>query len=351
MKIKPCLISFLVSSLSLPLMADIFTLKDGTTLDAVILSDAGDSYLLEVQFSKTIKDERKVLKSDVVKIQRAQLDLKAFEPLAKLLPTPDLLAVDDYNRSIATVKKFIQDFPQSPKLKDAKAMLETLNSESAQVAAGGIKFDGKMLTPAEYQANAYDLDARVKEAQIRRMIADNQVLPALRLFSEFDREFSTSISRGALLSTIKQLIGNHLAEIKVALANLDALTKKRTTGLTQMSTDDRNNALSAIKEENDRIEANYKAEKEAKQIWLTTTPYHKASMDDAIRNGELELTRINAVKTTLGVEGGKAFRDAWNAVNGGGNAAAVAAAIAAAKTALVPARYLAPLEEAAKKIK
>ena len=132
---------------------------------------------------------------------------------------------------------------------------------------------------------------------------------------------------------------------------MDAATKKRAMGLTQMSADDRINSQNAIKEEAAGIEANYKLEKEAKQIWMTTTPYHKASMEDALHNGELELTRINAVKTTLAVEGGKAFRDVWNAVNGGGNAAAVAAAITVAKTALVPARYLAPLEEAAKKIK
>jgi len=351
MKLKPVLTSLLLSTISLPMVADTFILKDGTSLEAVILSDVGDSYLLEVQFSKSIKDERKVLKSDVVKIQRAQLDLKAFEPLAKMLPTPDLLASEDYSRTITAVNKFINDFPQSPKLNEARTLLVTLNSEASKVAAGGIKFNGKMLTAAEYQANSYDLDARVQEARIRRMIADNQALPALRSFSEFDREYSTSLSRGALLLPIKQLVQNHLAEIKQALAAMDAATKKRAMGLTQMSADDRINSQNAIKEEAAGIEANYKLEKEAKQIWMTTTPYHKASMEDALHNGELELTRINAVKTTLAVEGGKAFRDVWNAVNGGGNAAAVAAAITVAKTALVPARYLAPLEEAAKKIK
>lgn len=332
-------------------MADTFLLKDGTSLEAAILSDVGDSYLLEVQFSKSIKDERKVLKSDVVKIQREQPDLKAFEPLAKLFPSPDLLAEEDYTRTLAAVSKFIKDFPQSPKLNEAKAMLNTLQSESTQVAAGGIKFHGKMLNAAEYQANAYDLDARIQEARIRRMLADNLVLEALRAFSEFDRDYTTSISRGALLVPIKQAIQNHLAEVKQALVNIDALTKKRNLGLTQMSSENRQNTQNAITEEAAQIDATYQSEKTAKQIWLTTTPYHKASMEDAIRNGEAELKRIHAVKITLGVEGGKAFRDAWNAIHDGGNAASVAAAIAAAKSALVPARYLTPLEEAAKKIK
>lgn len=351
MKLKPSPLSLILSLLALPLMADTFILKDGTSLEGVILQEVGDSYLLEVQFSKTIKDERKVLKSDVVKIVREQHDLKAFEPLAKLYPTPDLLVPADYSRTIAAVTKFIKDFPNSTKLKEAKTMLDALNSESALVAAGGIKFNGKMLTAAEYQANAYDLDARVQEDKIRRLLATNEVLPALRLFSEFDREYATSISRGALLVPVKNVIQNHLAELKQSLAAMDAAIKKRTAGLTQMSSDDRQNTQNAIKEESDQIEASYQAEKAAKQIWITTTPYHKASMEEAIRSGEVELARINAVKITLGVEGGKAFRDAWNAVNGGGDAAAAGAAIAAAKTALVPARYLAPLEQAATKLK
>jgi hypothetical protein len=351
MKLKPFLSPLVFLFLSLPALADTFILKDGSSLEGTILSETADSYVLEVQFSKSIKDERKVLKSDVVKIQRAQHDLKTFESIQKFLPVPDLFGGDDYSRLIASVKKFIQDFPQSSKAKDAKAMLETLTAESSQIASGGIKFNGKMLSAAEYQANGYDLDARIKEAQIRRLLADNQVLAALRLFSEFDRDYSTSIPRGALLDTIRQAIQRHLGEIRLGLANLDVLIKQRNSGLTQMAVDNRNNTVNAIREEEERIEANYKAEKEAKQIWLSTTPYHKASMEDAIRNGELELNRINAVKTTLGVEGGKAFRDAWNAVNGGGDSAAVTAAMAAAKTAMVPERYLAPLEEAAKKIK
>jgi hypothetical protein len=68
---------------------------------------------------------------------------------------------------------------------------------------------------------------------------------------------------------------------------------------------------------------------------------------------EQELVRLGKVQTVLGVDGGKAYRDACTAVRGGSAAAAAAAAaaLAAAKTAAVPARYLAPLEAAAKGLK
>lgn len=106
----------------------------------------------------------------------------------------------------------------------------------------------------------------------------------------------------------------------------------------------------SIKEEDTLIEARYKAEKDAKQNWVTISPFHKPSLEDTVKLCEQELVRLGAVQTVLGVDGGKAYRDAWTAVQGG-NAAAAASAPAAAKTAAVPARYLAPLEAAAKNIK
>jgi len=351
MKLVVYLASIALPLITLPIMADTFTLKDGTTLKATILSEVGDSYMLEVQVTASIKDERKVLKSDVVKVVREQHDLTAFAPFEKLLPTPDLLAVDGYALNITAITKFIKDFPESSKLAEAKTLLDTLTAESALVAAGGIKFNGKMLTAAEYQENAYDLDSRVQAAKILRLANNNQTLAALRLFAEFERDFSQTASRSALLATIRPLIQNHLAEMEQSSATLDARLGDRIAGLSQMSLADRGNTQSAIEEETAQIEARYQAEKLAKEIWLTTTPYHKASLADAITNGVAELTRINAVQTTLGADGGKAFRDVWNAVNSGGSATAVATAMTAAKTALVPARYLAPLEEAAKSIK
>ncbi|RYD39123.1 MAG: hypothetical protein EOP83_37300, partial [Verrucomicrobiaceae bacterium] len=98
----------------------------------------------------------------------------------------------------------------------------------------------------------------------------------------------------------------------------------------------------------DAFEALYKSEKEAKQPWVSTSPYHKASLEETVKFGQTELTRVSAVKTELGVDGGKAYRELYSVVKNGGNAASVTAALTAAKTTLVPARYTAPLEAEAK---
>jgi hypothetical protein len=350
MKKKPALGALCLLAVALPCAADTFLLKDATTVNGAVVSEAGDFYLVEVQVTKSIKDERKIAKSDVVKITREKPGEVAFAPIAKMLPTPDLLTAAEYEAKIAVVEKFVKEHRDSNKLSDAKAIVATLKSEHDAVAAGGIKFNDKILTAAEYQANVYDLDARVQEARIRGLVNDNEFLQALRVFAEFDRDYRNTLSNGALASLMRQVIQAQLAEAKQSLLTLDARTKERAAGIQRMPLADRKITEAAIKEEYALIEARYKAEKDAKQNWVTTSPFHKASLEDTVKFCEQELVRLGKVQTVLGVDGGKAYRDACTAVRGG-SAAAAAAALAAAKTAAVPARYLAPLEAAAKGLK
>lgn len=348
MKKTPAFAACCLLTLTLPSLADTFTLKDGTTLEAKVLKEDADSYDLEVQVTKSIKDERKVLKADVVKVEREQPDLKAFEAIAKYVPTPDLLTENEYTTQISTVDKFLKTYPATSKAKEAKAILDTLRKEGQEVAAGGVKVGGTIVSKEDYQANAYDLDARVQEAKIRKLATEGQTIAALRAFADFDRDFRTSLSYGALAPFARQLILNHVAECQQALDSLDVRVKERQTGLARMVSEDRAVTDAAIKEQDAAIEARYKSEKDAKQVWVTTSPFHKASLEEAVKFGQSEAARVSAVKTELGVDGGKAYRELYSAVKNGANAATVTAALAATKTTLVPAHYTAPLEAEAK---
>ena len=348
MKFIPAIAALCYLTISLPGRADTFMLKDGTTLDGVIISEAGDSYLVEVQITKSIKDERKIAKTEVLKIDRESPDKKAFAAIEKFVPTPDLMTVEDYEQKISNVDRFIKTYQKSTNLKAAKAILDVLKLEYGQISAGAIKLSGKMISPAEYKTNAYDFDARVKESKIRELVYQYQFLRALREFAAFDRDYRTTLSYGAIAPLMRQVIQSHVAEAKQSLFTLDARLKERELGLERMDTQNRNATASAIKEETAEIEARYKAEKEAKQDWVSTSPYHKASLEDTVKFGEAELVRLSAVKTVLGVDGGKAYREAWAVIFKGGSPAAIVGALATAKEASVPASYLSDLEAAAK---
>jgi hypothetical protein len=348
MKKKSFLLPILVLSLVLPAAADTFKLKDGTSLEGTIISEEGDSYLIEVQVTKTIKDERKVLKEDVAKVTRESPEDKAFVEIEKLVPTPDLMTDEEYGERITAVSKFLKDFPSSDNAKKANEMLATLKEESTQVASGGIKVNGALVTPAEYKVNAYDLDAKVKEAQIRRYLAAYQYLTALRLFSDFTADYQGTTAFTALAPVILQVMKGQVAEAKQLLATFDARVNKRNLGLERMSADDRRGTENAIAEEDAAIEARLKAEKDNRIAWVSPHPFSKTALEEVVRSGEAEIARLGTVKPALGMDGGKAWREAYAMIRGGGGSTAVSTAIAAARTAGVSAKYMAILEEAAK---
>jgi len=341
----------LATALSCP--GDTFTLKDGTILEGKVLHEDGDSYVLEVQVTRTIKDERSVLKADVLKIEREQLDLTAFAEIEKLVPTPDFLASNDYLQQIARVEKFIKSYPESTKVKPANGILETLKAEAAQIAAGGVKINAEMLNPGSYQANAYELDALVREATIRDLIAVGNRLAALRAFTEFEREYRATLPYGKLAPQMRQLAQIHVEESRQQLATLEERLKARQVGLGRMSQEDRPVTERAIREEDQAIEARFKAEKDAKINWVTTSPFHKPSLEETVRFGGTELARLGAVQSVLVADGGRAYRDAWRVIHGAPNAgvdaAVISAAVAQARAAGIAPRYIAMLEESAKK--
>lgn len=72
MKQKPAFGALCLLAVALPCAADTFLLKDGITLNGAVVSEAGDFYLVEFQVTKSIKDDRKIAKADVVKITAAK---------------------------------------------------------------------------------------------------------------------------------------------------------------------------------------------------------------------------------------------------------------------------------------
>jgi hypothetical protein len=331
-----------------PCLADVFTLKDGSNIEARIITETSGAYLLEVQISKSIKDERTVAKADVVSVRKEKPDFKAFQAIASLVPTPDLVSAADCLERVTQIEKFLKDHGTSSSATKAQEMLTKLKEEAAAISSGSIKMAGEVITTADYESNAYELDAQVEEIKIRKAVAENEFLVALRLFSTFDSEYPTTSSHGALMSLIRQVIQNQISEAKQSLATLPERLKARQLGLTRMEPSERAASHAAIQEEAAQLEARYKSESGTKVKWLTMHPFHQASLAATAKLGEAELLRMSVAKPLEGGDGGKSYREVYQAVHNGDAKAVVTAAVARAKAAKVPAHYLTPLETIAK---
>ena len=347
MPTHPLATSLCFLALLFPAAADTFVMKDGSKLEGSILSEDASSYLLEVRFAEGIKDERRINKADVKKIERVYPDQIAFAAIKKLTPTPDLLTPEEYAKRIRAVEKFLGDFRLTSRSKEAEAILATLKAEANEVLAGGIKINGVIVPAAEYSANAYEIDARIQAAKIRKLVNDAQSLQALRAFPGFGNDFQNTTAYAELVPLIKQVITSYMGEVGQSLASFEARVKERKVGLDRMPIADRRLTENAIREETAELEARFKKEKDAKLDWVTIHPFFKPSLEDTMTFAKQELVRLSAVKNEPVVDGGKAFRDAMTLVQSKADAAEITAAIAAAKTAMVPERYLAMLEAGA----
>jgi hypothetical protein len=338
----------LFTTLALQVSADTFVLQDGSKLEGRILRDGGDHYVIEVQITRSIKDEKIVAKADVAKIEREKPDLKAFEPIAALVPAPDMLGPDQYSARIQAVEKFLSEHRGSSKTKEVRAILATLKQEANEILAGGIKVNGQIIPPAEYRANALEIDARGQEKKIRELVSGTNFLVALRTFSEFDREFKGTQPHAAILPLISQTISRYMDEVQQQLAGYDKLLKDREAGLSRMQFDDRRNTEAAIAEELALAEQQFKKEREARLGWVTVQPFLKPTMVETLNFGKQELSRLNTANSQTPADSGKAYREALQKISSAADEKARTAAVTEARNAGVPAKYLAILEAAAK---
>lgn len=328
--------------------ADSLELKDGTKLEGVILREEGDDYIVQVQVTKSIKDERRIPKADVVKQTAEKKDETAFVELAKLVPAPDLLGEPAYAGRIAKVAAFLKAFPDSSKKSAALKIHDELEAERAAIAAGGVKFEGKMISAAERAPRAYGLDATIQANTVRAAVEANDMLSALRGWSRLETEFSGSSAYRDLIPFMVTAMKSHLANVNTTLAGLDARVKAREAGLAGMSGNDRARSQQAIQDEQDAYLAHVAKEKADGIKWLSLDPYVKAPLDETKRLLDNEIRRLTNLDLTYLRNAEQAYADAWTAVTRPGATRQEAeSAISKARGENVPQAYIDQLLAAA----
>lgn len=336
----------------LPGSADTITLKDGKILEGKIVRTEADAFVIEYNVTKSgsIKDTKRVLKSDVDKIVEVRQDEIAFAELAKMVPTPDLLTAEDYASRIQQVRTFLAKYPTGTKIKEANALLAKLSEEAKAVEGGGRKIGGLMVSGADYRANAYDMDAQMLEAKIRQAEKAGRTIEALRAFALLDTEFQASVSYRAALPSVQKMLQALRGQVANSLATFEDRMAKRATDLAGMGDADRANVQQALDAEAAELESRYQAEKAAGQQWVTPSANHRQSLEDCASLIDSEISRLSTPEAAAkpAADPGKAFRTAMKSIRAGDKTEDVEKAIADAQGAGLPEKYVGMLEEAAK---
>lgn len=299
--------------------ADTIVMKNGEKIVGKLLREDADSYVIEVMVTETIRDEKILPRADVSFVEKEKADLKAFAELEGLVPAPELLGKDAYELRIEKLREFLKAYPESEKAKDAKAMIDLLSAEHAIVAAGGIKFGEEMVSPEDYEANAYEYDVRISEKQIKDAVARRDLLAALRLYAEYGVKFGESEGQQGLAALMLQVLGAYKISLEENLASLDQRIEKRQAGLASMALDDRSKTESALKEQMEKIAKRFADEKAAGQKWPTPDAFHKESMDESLRLVTSETARIQNLTQgePLKLPLAETYRVAWGKLANG----------------------------------
>jgi hypothetical protein len=305
-----CCLMFLASA-----SADTVLLNNGQSIEGKIVYEDETSYMLEIQVSKGIKDEKKILKSEIKSITKQERDIEEFAKLKVLVPVPDLLGVADYEIRIKKLNDFIKEFPRSTKFKEAREMQEALRVDMELVRAGGIKFSGRMIKADDYLSNSYAYDESITAQKIIREINNRDLLGALRLFSDYETKFSEGKARAELIPKIKQVLQAYKTNLSESLDGFDARLKAREVGLERMTQDDREKTVRALEDQAVELKTRFDREKSLKYAWITPDENHKETMVEALRQVENEIKRLdtpskNALVATIPKD--EAFREAWN---------------------------------------
>jgi len=241
----------LLVAFAAPVFGDIFTLKDGTTLDADIIEKTLEEYVLEVRITKSIKERRTIKREDVASVERVSQADTEFEKIAKLAPAPPFLSVEGYDE----IQKF------------------------------------KALTSARsYTA-------------------------ALRQYDGLESEFFGSQAHRDAVPLMTKLVSTYRAILLPQLDGFEKSEMQRMQSIEQLSDTDIARAKAADMAHAEQFEKVWMKEKESSQRWLSTNLKDANSIENTVVALENELDRLVAVNEDLAKipETGGLFKAGWEA--------------------------------------
>lgn len=304
----------LLFALAAPAFGDIFTLKDGTKLDAVILEKTLEEYVLEVSVTKSIKERRTIKRDEVENIDRiSEADL-AFEGLEKLTPAPALLSLQGYDERIKLLKDFLAEHKLTTAGTQATKMLIELEEERARIDAGDLKMaDGKFVTAAERVSNVITVESQILGQEFDSLVASRSYTAAFRKFDELEKKFFGSQAHRDAVPAMAKLVSTYGKLISRELNGFDAREEVRIASIKKLSDSDYARAIAADEAHAAQFAKLWAAEEKAGERWLSIDSKSSDSMNSALTALEQEFTRLSEVQKDLAEipETGALFSEGW----------------------------------------
>lgn len=277
------LVAALAAGLSLA-SADTIKLKNGTVLDVTILAEKPDSYEVEINEGKGIKDFKVIKKADVEKVTRTTPDEKeAAALIAKLDPSKDDMPAAEYDKAIKSeIQPWLDKYKTSAKRKDIEALLKLYNEELLKARAGEIKLRGVWISVDEKKWNEYNVNARRLRIKMEGLIKEKKYIEAYAAFARLEATGAAGIDFVPAVEAVKKILPSLEGAISNAITDQPAKAKERTTYVASLQPEQKKNEEERIRKERLEWSAKVTLEKKDKIRIPTFYPFELKTIQDSL---------------------------------------------------------------------
>jgi hypothetical protein len=309
------LTSTLALTLTLPLMADVFVMKDGTRLNGKILEKTADEYVLEVAVTNSIKERRTVKRDDVEEIERVSEAEEGFKKISDLTPAPPYLSLKQYDARIKVLEEFVSENKITTSGSKAQDMIEELKNEREVIAAGGVKTKEGLLTAYERASDRLSIESRKLAQEFRELVNSRAYIPALRKFEELEAGYAGTEAHRDALPLFEKLLQSYLRIVSGELDSFAANQERRDMAYERLSDNDKERALAANDQRMLRLEKIREQEKEKGYYWLTVDTQNENSLADAEASLKERIESLPGIREELAEmpDVGQLYKDGWEA--------------------------------------
>jgi hypothetical protein len=301
MKLSRSLLSLvLAASVAGSLRADIVTLKDGKQLEGTILEQKPEGVLMKYKVTAKIMDEKfipmaEIAPNGILKEKPEEVEIKE---LRKLVPTADLLTAEKYEQLIQDrLRPFTNRYPGTPQADEIKKMIDELQAEKEKVVAGGLKLEGRWLTPQEARAEKYNVDAFLIRQAMNEKAAAGDFSGALREFDllvDKKKLHIASIYYPKAVEEALAILTTYDAKLSQMIKDQPVLQKQRDESMKRLVEPDLSRAKAAIEKE--VADADTREDVERKDSkWVTPYKYNLTLLQDLQKSVFAEKTRLQKI--------------------------------------------------------
>jgi len=281
------LIAFVFTG-SLP--ADTLELKSGKEIEGTITGETADHILIETEFSPTIREERRVPRSDIAKIIKAGPDDEAYQAVATLEPPGTAKSSAPYQKPIADLQAFLEDYDYSRHVQQVRHKLTRFRAEARRIDSGDYKIDGTWVAATDYDAEPAYYEARALLGRMKGAAAAGDQVRVLNLFDQMKKEYKNAESFPAAAELALEESEQLLRSVKAQQASLERKLAQREIGLQRANPNDRARMERAIAQEDRQIERIEAALEKSDATYPPLIPNSKKLLDALAK----QLTRLAA---------------------------------------------------------